>query len=466
VRPAGYAPLRRSGVNTDRTVDNRLAHMDQASFLGLRTLGYGTLAQVTWIYNRPVDIDGLRRFHRNLGYGLLGRQIERSPLPFARDRWVLWHGPEHQNDLEIAGTPRPRADLNAWAYERARLPIDPELGPSWHLGVLPLEDNGTAVSLVASHTVVDGLALCQMIADAAKGRRRNLGYPLPGSRTRGRAVLEDARQTLASAPEVARALATLVRLARRGRDELASSIAAAPPAPKGARSDQGVVVPALSAYLDQEHWDARAKSLGGSSNSLFSGFAARLGARMGRLLDDAVTLAFPVGERTEGDTRGNALTFAAITVDPTHVASDLREIRVRLRQALSELGKNSNEMLATLPLTPMTPKWVARRLVGAGLGTSALPIGCSNLGVLDPAVIRPDGTDADYTSGRLIEPGITKGTLESIGGQLFVTSGRTPGKVFITVVAYRPGHGNSSDELRDLVSRTFAEFNLTAEIDC
>jgi hypothetical protein len=68
--------------------------MDQVSFLALRTLGYGTLAQVTWLYNRPVNVEGLRRFHHNLGHGLLGRRIERSPLPFARDRWVVSRGPD------------------------------------------------------------------------------------------------------------------------------------------------------------------------------------------------------------------------------------------------------------------------------------------------------------------------------------------------------------------------------------
>lgn len=448
-------------------MDNRLAHMDQVSFLGLRTLGYGTLAQVTWIYNRPVDIAGLRRFHRNLGSGLLGRRIERSPLPFARDRWVLSRGPEHQRNLEIAETPRPRAELNTWTYERARLPIDPEFGPSWHLGVLPLENNGTAVSLVASHTVVDGLALGQVLADAAEDRTHELGYPLPGSRTKRQAVLEDGRQTLASVPELLEALTTMARLARHGRRDLASSIAAAPPPPRAAHDNEVVIVPTLSAFVDLAEWDGCAKRLGGTSNSLFSGFAARLGARMGRLLaDGTVTLAFPVGERIQGDTRGNALTFANITVDPTNAAVDLGELRVKLKQALTGLAETPNEMLATLPLAAMTPRWVARRLVGAGLGTSALPIGCSNLGVLDPAANRPDGTDADYAYGRLIEPGIPKATLDRIGGQLFVASGRVAGKIFITVVAYRPGQMNSSDQLREFVSQTFAEFNLTAEIDC
>ncbi len=375
--------------------------MDQVSFLALRTLGYGTLAQVTWVYNRPVNIEGLRRFHHNLGYGLLGRRIERSPLPFARDRWVVSRGPD---DIDIAATPRPRADVNAWAYERACVPIDPEVGPGWHLGMLPLDDNGTAVSLVASHTVADGLGLVDAITDAVKGRTRNLGYPLPGSRKRGRAVLEDGRQTLASTPELARALGAMVRLARRNRAELSSSIAAAPPRPRAARDDRAVVsvvVPTLSAYIDPAHWDARAKSLGGTSNSLLAGFASRLGVRMGRMLPDGtVTLSFPVGQRTADDTRGNAMTFAFITIDPARATTDLGEIRGKLKERLTELVQNAFELLEPIPLASLTPKWLARRLVGAGLGSAGLPIGCSNLGELDPAANRPDGTDADYAYGR------------------------------------------------------------------
>jgi hypothetical protein len=441
--------------------------MDQVSFLALRALGYGTLAQVTWIYDHPVNIDGLRRFHRNLGHGLLGRRIERSPLPFARDRWVVSRGP---SDIDIASAPRARADVNAWTYERACLPVDPEFGPGWHLGVLPLQTGGAAVSLVASHTLVDGLGLGLVIAEAAAGRTRDLGYPLPASRKRRRAVLEDGRQTLASAPELARAVVAGLRIARQGRQEFASSIAAAPPRPQKtgrARDDLPVVVPTLAAYVDLAHWDACAGRLGGTSNSLFAGLAARLGVRMGRrLADGSVTLAFPVGERVDGDTRGNALTFASITVDPAQAASDLTEIRGKLKQALVERAANTSELLAPLPLAALTPKWAARRLVGVGLGSTAAPIGCSNLGQLDPLTNRPDGTDADYAFGRLIEPGISRRTLEGIGGQLFVASGRTPGKVFVSVVAYRPGETNSVAKLRELVAATFTEFDLPVEIDC
>ena len=442
-------------------MDNRLAHMDQVSFLGLRALGYGTLVQVVWIYNRPINMDGLRRFHYNLGYSLLGRRIERSPLPFARDRWVTSRGPA---DIDIAPAPQPRAALNDWAYERACKPIDPELGPGWHLGVLPLQDSGAAISLVASHTLVDGLGVCEVITDAVEGLIRELDYPLPGSRRLGRALVEDGWQTLASIPEMARAAKAGLRLARR---DFAASAAGTPPAPQSAREPERVVVPTLAAHVDVADWDLCAQRLGGTSNTLFAAVAARLGVRLGRRLPDgSVTLAFPVGERVADDTRGNALTFASITVDPTHAATDLGEIRGKLKLALTERAVQANELLAPLPLAALTPKWAARRLVGVGLGSAALPIGCSNLGLLNPAVIRPDGTEADYTYGRLIEPGISRRTLEAIGGQLFVASGRTPGKVFVTVTAFQPGRSNSTEELRELVFQTFTEFGLSAEIDC
>ncbi len=434
--------------------------MDQASFLGVRALGYAAMVQYSWIYNRPVDMDGLRRFHHNLGYGLMGRRVERSPLPFARDRWVAWRGPA---DIDVADTPRPRSEVGAWTYERACEPLDPEYGPSWHLGVLPLEDGGTAVTLVSSHTVVDGLGLLTAIADAAAGRVRDLGYPEPGSRTRGRAALRDGRQTLASTPELARALRATAHIARKNRTEVAASFSSAPPSPRVAGDDQPVTVPAVTLLVDTADWDACAHRIGGNTFTLFAGFAARLGVRMGRITPDGtVTLSVPISDRTEDDTRGNALVFTTVSVDPTGLASDLGELRPKFTQAFAELADVTEELLAPLPLTSLTPRWVARRAAGVGLGTAALPIGCSNMGENDPAINRADGTDADYSGGRLIEPGITRRILDGMGGQLFVASGRNRAHVWISINAYLPGRTNSQEALRHDLMSTLAEFGLTA----
>ena len=461
---AAAVPAAQVSTPTDEPVDNRLTHVDQAVFRTMRAV-HDALIQVTWIYDHGVDLDGLRRFHRNLGRGLLGRKIERSPIPFARDHWVLSPAPE---EIDIAATPRGRADVNAWTDERARLPIDPEWGPGWHLGVLPLEDGGAAVSLVASHTIVDGGGFGQAIADAAEGRTHNLGYPLAGSRTRRRALREDLRQTAKDLPDIAQALVVVARRAWPDRKEVTSSIKAAPLPPKTASDDQAVEVPALTAYIDLAEWDARAKSLGASSNSLVAGVACRLAVRVGRVHGDGtVALRFPVTLRTKDDTRGNALTVVDVTVDPTHAAKDLGETHVKLTQAtLAAMENADEEFLATFPLAAMIPRWVNRRIAGMAAGGADLPVTISNIGDLPPAVNRPDGTDADYAYVRNPEPDIKKSTLEHIGGQLFVGSGRVRGKIFIRISAYLPGRSNTENELRETISRTLAEFDLNAEIDC
>ena len=99
-------------------------------------------------------------------------------------------------------------------------------------------------------------------------------------------------------------------------------------------------------------------------------------------------------------------------------------------------------------------------------GGASLPVTCSNVGDLPPAMNRPDGTDADYAYMRGLEPGIKKSTLEGMGGQLLVVSGRGRGKMSIRISAYILGRPNTKSELREIVSRTFAEFDLNAEIDC
>ncbi|OBK45100.1 hypothetical protein A5655_12330 [Mycobacterium sp. 1081908.1] len=456
-------PAAQAGTRGDDPAGNRLAHVDQAVFLTMRAV-HGTQVQFIWVYDRDVNLDGLQRFQRNLGRGLLGRRVERSPIPFARDHWVM---APPRDGIDIAATPRRRSDVSAWADERVRLPVDPEWGPGWHLGMLPLEGGGAAISLVVSHTIVDGIGFVEAIADAAEGRTRDLGYPPPGSRTVRRALREDSRQTVQELPGIARALVAAARRAWPDRKQFASSIKAAPPSPGAAGTDQAVEVPALTAYIDPAQWDARAKSLGASSNSLVAGVACRLAVRVGRVRDDGkVTLRFPVSLRTEGDTRGNALTVVDVAVDPTHAATDLRDAQAKITRAiLAGMENPDEEFLATFPLAAMVPKRLNRRLAGMAAGGASLPVTVSNFGDLSAAVNRPDGSDADYAYMRSYEPDIKKSTLEHIGGQLFVGSGRGNGKIFLRISAYVLGRENTKDELREIISRTLAEFDLTAEIE-
>jgi len=464
IRPA-RASFSGRASNGDARQDNRLACVDHGLFTQHHAIGRNLVIQCVWVYRHAIDFDGLRRFNHNLGYGLLGRRIERSPLPFARHRWVLDRGP---SDIDIAECARPRAELSDWADERSQLPIDPESGPGWHLGVLPLTDGSTAVSLVLSHYLIDGLGLAVTIADTVLGNTRDLGYPPPRSRTRLRAVVQDARQTARDAPEVARALVAVAKLARRRRHDTARSPAPRPVALRGGDGDDTVVVPAITIHVDVDDWDARAKALGGTSNTLVAGLVAKLGERMGRRRagDGAVTLQLPMSDRGEGDTRANAMSFANVSVDPTRVTTDLRDARAAIKQALRTLRETPDDALQFLWLASFTPKRAWRRMADAMGPDPDLPVFCSNLGDFGPVVCLVDGTRGELALTRVVAQHESRQWLERIGGQMTVQSWRCGGKIIrLTVCAYQPGAKNTKPALRELAAHTLAEFDLTGKID-
>ena len=441
-------------------MSNVLDLADQTLFLGERATGTTSLVQCIWVYDRPVDVDGLRRFHDRLGRGRLARRIERSPLPFGRHRWV---SPGEQAGLEIVAAPRPREELDTWCGEQASTRPDAEYGPGWRLAVLPFTDGGSAVSLVITHCISDGVGLCEALADAASGRDDAVSWPAPAARRRWRAVREDARQTLSDTPDIGRAISAAVRLAREGRRKVGPGAAAVPTrsAARTAGPDESVTLPMATIFIDADEWDARSESLGGTGNALLAGLAARLAQRLGRVATDgSVNVGMPVNERTPGDTRANAVTNVDITVDPAR-ATDLRAIRAAIRQALVRHQQVPDERWALLPLVPLIPKRLFRRLISVATG-SATAVVSSNLGAIDSAANRPDGTDADYFAMKSLYPGVTRATMQRTNGVLALLSGRAHGRVFVSVLAYRPEQPNSNDGLKEHISNTLSDFALTA----
>lgn len=455
--PGGATAQQRVGMEPGRH-DDLLSYMDQAAFLQQRATGIAKLAQAVWVYERGVDTAALHRFHRNLDHGLLGRRIERSVLPFGRHRWVSATG----DPMAVSPT-RPRAELSDWIDERSSVPIDPEIGPSWHLGILPMDDGSTAISLVASHCVTDGVGVLRSLADAAEGRTRDLGYRSPRSRSMLEALRSDTRQTARDLPEVGRTLAAAARLGYRRRDEIRKS-GKTRPAVTVADGATPVTVPAINVFIDASQWDARAERLNGTTYSLLAGFAARLAERTGRHHpeDGAVSLLIAISERSPDDTRANAVALTTVCIDPREVTSDLSRSRTAIRHAIKTLRDVPDETFALLPLNPMTPRRAVRRAADVMFGD--LPVSCSNLGQIDPAVGRPDGTDADYFMLRGVDQNLTRDQIERAGGQLVVASVRLGDVVSLGLVSYQPGEVNTKERLRELTSLTLAEFDLYGQM--
>jgi len=445
-------------------MSNVLDLFDQTFFDFERAAGVTSLGQCVWVYNRAIDIDGLRRFHHHLQRGRLSRRIERSPLPFGRHRWV---SPSDQSDLEIVATPRPREEFDAWLSEQASLPLDPEHGPGWHLAMLPFTDGGAGVSLVVSHCLLDGIGGCLAVVEAACGYDSATNWPAAASRPRLRAVREDVRQTARDIPGIGRAVVAAARFAsrNRGRGGDAMPPISKPPTMRPAQpaeADERVTLSRATVFLDADEWNARAQSLGGTSNALLAGLAARLAQRVGRVTTDgSVSLAIPVNTREADDTRANAITNVDATVDPAPAATDLREIRAAIKQALMRQREVPDERWPLLPLVPLLPKRLARRLVGVATG-GATSVVSSNIGAAPAAANRPDGTDADYVAVNSLYSGLTKATMHRTGGVLALLSGSVQGRVFVSALAYQPGRPNSNDDLRQHVSGVLSEFSLTA----
>ena len=448
-------------------MNNVLDLIDQSAFLAERATGTTNVIQWVWLYNRAIDIDGLRQFHQHLQQGRLSRRVERSPLPFGRHRWV---SPCCQSDLEIVATPRPREEFDAWLREQANTPLDSEHGPGWHLAVLPFTDGGAGLSFVISHSLIDGVGLFEALADAASGRHDPISWPAAGSRRRRQALREDARQTRRDLPEIRRAVVAAARFARhnRGAGGIGTPVPSAPRSPS-VGPHQRVALATATIFVDADEWDARANSLGGTSNALLTGLTARLAQRRGRVgADGLATLEIPVNQRTAGDTRANAMTSVAITVDPEPATTDLRAIRAAIKQALIRLQEVPDERLAMLALAPLLPRRLVRRTVSAAMG-GATTSGSSHLGALDPAVNRPDGTDADYSAGNSFflgatGAGVPVATIHRTGGLLALLSARVHGRVVVSAVAYQLDRPNANDELRQHISSVLSDFSLTATI--
>lgn len=443
------------------TTGNTLAYIDQASFLALRALGRGPVVQYVWIYDRDVDFDALHRFHANLHHTLIGRLIERSPLPFGRHRWVTAPASDR---LDIAASEVHRDEMWDWVEQRTFIPVDPELGPPWHLGVQPLIGGGAAVCLVVSHTTADASAGIQSIVAAVDGAGADGSFPPAAERRRLRALREDLSVTVRSAREVPAAIAAGIRTAREQSEDLSASAKAALPARSD--SDGGpVVVPRIYGVVDARLWDDCAMSRGGTRNVLFMALATRIGFRLGRVdAEGKVLLSIPVSERTEGDTRANPLNAIAVHADPDEVCGELAPLRTTIKQALVDLDDSRESLLAALAMTPFVPRALARRLENLVLQVGK-PVGCSNIGEVPGAANRPDGTDADFFWVRGGEPGLTAAALGRLGGHLLVSAVTVGGKVAVCVASWESPSQNSKNELRDAVRAALADFGLVGDLN-
>ena len=363
-----------------------LAFVDQGAASGTRATGRNSLIQVTWVYDDGVNLAGLERFRTALTGGLLGRRIAHSPLPFGRDRWVATTAAPR---IAVESAPRPREAIDGWLDERAAAPIDPWSGPGWHLGLLPLTDGGSAVTLVVSHVLADGVGTATAGAEAALGTTRDLPYPREAASAL-RAARRDAALVARELPAAARAAATAARLAK-GRLEHDGPVRDHPVGP-----DRWAV-----AHLDRAGLAVRAEASGGTESTLLFQASARIAAALGWVLPDGrAVLGLSVNRREDGDLRGNAIVDAELLVDPARGADGAVALRADVKGVLGALP-DAGRYDAFGPLITLLPRRTLASLIDAPPDPTRPVTTCAGVGALPAPVRAPDGTPADRTWFRL-----------------------------------------------------------------
>jgi hypothetical protein len=435
-----------------------LCYLDQGSFVGLRALGRQPVIHFTWIFEQPLDRTPAERLNEGLAEGLLGRLLQRSPLPFGRHRWVRNTTPA---PITWFDDPIPFGRVHAWRDSLLSLPVDPEHGPGWRMAAQVLEGGGAALSLLISHTIADSEAAVQAIADAAASRRFGHEFPAPSSRWSPARFARDGLESLKAMPDAGRAVAALLRQMRQG-SSIAAGSSAPPPRGNTQAPDRDATVPLLQVLIDAPAFASRSADLGLMINVTIAAFAARLAFRMGRV-DSAgrVKLVLPVSDRQPGDRRGNALRSMTVMADPEDSLSEPARLQRAYKSALVSLLREGNDLSALLPLVPYIPLWLARHMERAALG-SDLPVGCSFLGELPPELSRPCGKASLLFMSPLER--FTASALQALGGQLFVGGYRFNGYVMLSVAGYVPGSVTGRNDLMPLVQGALADIGLDGRV--
>ena len=163
--------------------------------------------QWVWIYDRPIDRDGLRKFHAALKRGRLGR-VAASALIGPR----ATAGPPRRPSRPSRSTPIPSRPTQS-KTGRVPAPVTNCAAMAVPLGdcpLPPLADGGSVVTLVVSHAVGDGYTQLNAIVEAVNNTGPGWTY---AADTDGfaRTLAADARDALRSYGRACRACVDLAR---------------------------------------------------------------------------------------------------------------------------------------------------------------------------------------------------------------------------------------------------------------
>lgn len=431
----------------------RLGDIDCVSARGHSALG-GTLAiQAVWHYDRPVDKAALADFYAALRHGRLGRVVAAAMIPAAGDRWSARAA---FDPLEVSEPPIPRGELETWIAAQGRAELHTFGGPAWRLSTTACDNGDSAVSLLASHTIADGRAFCDAIAEAVADKRFEPKYPTDEF-GRMRLFYGDIR----AAARRGGALVKAVGLAA----QLAAGRLGEPEADTG--NDQDFRLPTVDATIPAPLWHAAARTRGGSATTLAVAVTAAIATEIGRTDEQGrARMMMPVSTRTEADRRANALASIDFEVDLRDgPLTDLAPLRAVMKEKLSAAVTGERPVAPLIPIAVALPRKSFGKLVRKVAADPTVSV-CSNLGELEPEMLCVDGRPASKIRLGLVNQSLDSLTvLAARGGNLYVSLFESDGQITLRCNGFHSPKLVDVEQLTEVVQRVLAEYELSPTIE-
>lgn len=413
---------------------DRLSVIDEMFLRSHQGLGTPIAMQGLWRTADVVDHQLLQGIHAALARGPLGRRVIRSRVPGARP----WFRVDTAAlPLAYASRRIPAQEVLNWADTQAPN-LDPARGPGWRLSATTIDDGGTMVSLVCSHTLADARGLALAVDRALTGGAN----PSPEQHISDWA---DARRQWAIVTKgTARAIGGLMT----GRETLPPK----PPAPQPTRTQRSRPRSAILSVPAGE-WDDAAAGNGGTANTLFVAIVAHILWTAGHAAAP-IQISLPVDARTSADI-ANAMTMTEATVAP---GDSLAVIRDTCRKAYAHPMTSP----AGFPeeLVQVLPARLAHKLSEGAGERDAL---CSNIGELPAALSSLGGHRTVGVATRAVHPGITSAQLDRLRTKVSGYLSSIDDRYTLALVGLDGALFPSNDALRDLALAELRRWNITAQ---
>ncbi len=390
--------------------------------------------QGLWRTADVVDHELLQGIHAALARGPLGRRVIRSRVPGARPWFRV-----DTAALPLAYASRPIAadEVLTWADTQAPN-LDPTRGPGWRLSATTIDDGGTIVSLVCSHTLADARGLALAVDAALTGSTAH-------SSDRHISDWADARRQWAI---VTRGTARAIGGLMTGRETLPPK----PPAPQPTRTQHSRPRSAILSVPAAE-WDSAALGNDGTANTLFVAIAAKILWTAGGS-NAPIQVSLPIDTRTAPHI-ANAMSMAEATLLP---GDSLAAVRNTCRNAyahpMTSPAGFPEELLQVLPAR------VAHKLSEGAGERDAL---CSNIGQLPTALSSLGGHRTVGVATRAVHPGVTSAQLNRLRTKLSGYLSSIDDRYTLALVGLDDVYFPSNDALRDLALAELRRWNITAQ---